>query len=75
MLQLGLGAAYGLIMWVVNFYVVLSWLQPLLVGKAFVIELMPAWVAALTHLIYGVTLGLLQPLGRFVPYRPAVTTS
>jgi hypothetical protein len=54
--------------------VVLYWLQPQLVGKAFVLELMPVWVAALTHLIYGVTLGLLQPLGRFVPYRPAVTT-
>jgi cytochrome c oxidase cbb3-type subunit 2 len=32
---------------------------------------MPAWVAALTHLVYGLTLGLLQPLGRFVAYRPA----
>ena len=30
---------------------------------------MPAWVAALTHVVYGLTLGLLQPLGRFVPYR------
>jgi hypothetical protein len=75
MLQIALGAAYGLIMWVVNFYIVLSWLQPLLVGRPFVIELMPAWVAALTHLIYGMTLGLLQPLGRFVPYRPAMTTA
>ena len=30
-------------------------------------QLMPAWIAALTHVIYGLTLGLLQPLGRFVP--------
>jgi hypothetical protein len=66
-----LGAVYGLLMWVVNFYVVLSWLQPMLVGQAFVLELMPIWVSALTHLIYGLTLGLLEPLGRFVPYRPA----
>jgi hypothetical protein len=65
------GAVYGLLMWVVNFYVVLSWLQPLLVGQAFVLELMPIWVSALTHLIYGLTLGILEPLGRFVPYRPA----
>ncbi len=69
-LQIALGALYGLSMWVVNFFFVLSWLQPRLVGQAYVLQLMPAWVAALTHLIYGVTLGLLQPLGRFVPYRP-----
>jgi hypothetical protein len=72
LLQIVLGALYGLAMWVVNFYLVLSWLQPMLVGQAFVLELMPAWVAALTHVIYGLTLGILQPLGRFVPYRPAV---
>jgi hypothetical protein len=43
----------------------------LLVGRAYVMQLMPVWIAALTHLIYGLTLGVLQPLGRFVPYRPA----
>jgi hypothetical protein len=68
-LQIALGALYGLAMWVVNFYGILIWLQPRLVGQAYVLELMPAWVAALTHVIYGVTLGVLQPLGRFVPYR------
>jgi hypothetical protein len=61
-------------MWVVNFYFVLVWLQPRLVGTAWVLQLMPTWVAALTHLIYGLTLGVLQPLGRFVPYQ-AVRTS
>jgi hypothetical protein len=71
-LQIGLGALYGLVMWVVNFYVVIAWLQPRLFGEAYVLELMPVWIAALTHVIYGLTLGLLQPLGRFVPYRPAV---
>ncbi len=75
MLQIGLGALYGLVMWIVNFYLILSWLQPRLVGEPFVLELMPAWIAALTHVIYGVTLGLLQPLGRFVPYRPAAAAS
>jgi hypothetical protein len=69
-LQIALGAVYGLAMWIVNFYGVLWWLQPRLVGEAYVLELMPAWIAALTHVIYGLTLGLLQPLGRFVPYRP-----
>lgn len=70
----GLGAVYGLVMWVVNFYVVIDWLETSLYGQAYVLELMPAWVAALSHMIYGVTLGALQPLGRFVPYRPAVAT-
>lgn len=69
--QIAWGAAYGLLMWIVNFYLVLSWLQPVLVGQPFVLQLMPAWVAALTHVIYGLTLGVLQPLARFVPYRPA----
>lgn len=70
LLQIGLGAAYGLAMWVVNFYFVLVWLQPRLVGEAYVLQLMPVWIGALTHLIYGLTLGVLQPLGRFEPYRP-----
>jgi hypothetical protein len=69
-LPIVLGAFYGLLMWVVNFYVVIAWMQPRLVGQAYVLELMPMWIAALTHVIYGVTLGVLQPLGRFVPYRP-----
>jgi hypothetical protein len=70
-LQIVLGGLYGLLMWAVNFYVVIAWLQPRLFGESYVLELMPAWVAVLTHLIYGLTLGVLQPLGRFVPYRPA----
>ena len=70
-LQIALGAAYGLLMWVVNFYLVIAWLQPLLVGRAYVLEMMPPGVAALTHVVYGLTLGVLQPLGRFVAYRPA----
>ena len=72
-LQVVLGGVYGLLMWVVNFYVVIAWLQPRLFGEALVLKLMPWWIAALTHLIYGLTLGILQPLARFVPYRPAVT--
>jgi hypothetical protein len=71
-LQIALGAAYGLLLWVINFYVVIQWLEMTVYGEAFVIALMPAWVAAFTHLVYGVTLGVCQPLGRFVPYRPAV---
>jgi len=70
-LQIALGAAYGLLMWVVNFHLVLAWLQPQLTGEAFVLSLMPTWVAVGTHVVYGLTLGILQPIGRFVAYRPA----
>lgn len=73
--QIGLGAAYGLLMWIVNFYLVLWWLEPALVGQAYVLELMPVWVAALTHIVYGVTLGILQPLGRFAPFKAVEATN
>lgn len=63
-----LGAGWGLVIWIANFYLILSWLQPLRVGEALILRMIPFWVAALTHVIYGLTLGLLQPVGRFVPY-------
>lgn len=72
-LHVGLGIAYGLLIWVVNFYGVIWWLQPQLVGHAYILERMPMGIAALTHIAYGLTLGILQPLGRFVPYRPAAS--
>jgi hypothetical protein len=72
LLQITLGGAYGLCMWLVNFHLILVWLQPRLVGAPYVLELMPTWIAVLTHLVYGLTLGVLQPLGRFEPYRPVV---
>jgi hypothetical protein len=64
------GALFGCAIWLINFYGIIWWLQPLLVGQAYILRLMPFWVAALTHIIYGLTLGLLQPLGRFIPYTP-----
>jgi hypothetical protein len=63
-------ALFGCAIWLINFYGIVSWLQPLLVGQAYILRLMPFWVAALTHIVYGLTLGLLQPLGRFIPYTP-----
>ena len=66
-------ALFGCAIWLINFYGVISWLQPVLVGQAYILRLVPFWVAALTHIIYGLTLGLLQPLGRFIPYTPPTT--
>jgi hypothetical protein len=62
----------GLVLWVVNFYGVLSWLQPLLFGGRWITDptLLPPWVAALTHLVFAWTMALLYPWGAYIPYRP-----
>jgi hypothetical protein len=53
----------------VNFYAILSWLQPLLFGGSWIVQEVPWWVGALTHLVFGWTMLLVQPLGMFVPYQ------
>lgn len=62
----------ALILWIVNFYGILSWLQPALFEGNWITDstILPVWVAAGTHLVFGWTLALLYPLGRFVPYQP-----
>jgi hypothetical protein len=63
----------SLLIWVIMFYGLLSWLQPLLVegdpgnwitNTAY----LPWWVAAVTHLVFGWTIALLYPLGEYHPY-------
>lgn len=54
--------------WLVNFYGILWWLQPLLFGGNWIVEQVPWWVAALTHLVFGWTMVIVQPLGKFIPY-------
>jgi hypothetical protein len=58
----------AVLVWVVNYYAILSWAQPLLFGGRWIVDLIPWWVAALTHLIFAWTMLLVQPLGEFVPY-------
>jgi hypothetical protein len=55
-------------LWIVNFYGILSWLQPLLFGGRWIMELIPWWVAAATHLVFGLTLAL-YPFGNAWPRR------
>jgi len=64
------GAVLGLIVWAINFYGILAWLQPLLFGKAFITsgEYLPPWVAAATHAVFGITVAAMYPLGEFYPY-------
>lgn len=59
--------ALAIAVWLVNFYGVLAWLQPALLGGRWIVELVPWWVAAATHLIFGWTIALLYPLGTQTP--------
>ena len=62
----------SLIIWVVMFYGILSWLQPAVIDMSeehLIVNTVPPWVAAATHVVFGWTMALVYPLGEFVPYR------
>jgi hypothetical protein len=60
--------AMGLALWIVNFYLILSWLQPLLLGGNWIVRLIPFWVAAGTHLVFAWTMWVGERwAGRFEP--------
>ena len=59
----------GIFLWLVNYYGILSWLQPLLFGGNWIVERVPWWVGALTHLSFTWTMAVLYPLGLYEPYR------
>jgi len=59
----------GIGLWVVNFYLILSWLQPVLLGDNWIVRLVPIWVGLLTHLAFAWTMLLGEFWGRFEPYR------
>jgi hypothetical protein len=67
--RLVLVSVLGLAVWLVNYYALLSWIQPLLFGGDWIVREIPGWVAAVTHLVFGWTMLLVHPLGLFVPYR------
>jgi hypothetical protein len=69
--RLGLATVIGLLLWAINFYLILSWLQPLLFGGDWITDasLLPPWVGAATHLVFAWTMALLYPIGAYVPYR------
>ncbi len=53
---LSAGIMFGLTIWIVNFYLILSWIQPLINGREFILSNIPWWVAAITHAVYGLTI-------------------
>lgn len=69
--RFAVSSAIGLGLWIVNFYLVLSWLQPVLLGGAWIVESVPILVGALTHLAFAWTMLAVSAWGRFVPYRRA----
>jgi len=66
--RMALMSALSIAVWLVNFYGILWWLQPLLFGGDWIVTEVPAWVAALTHLVFGWTMVLVYPFGIYVPY-------
>lgn len=73
--RLVLATVLAIAVWLINYYGVLSWLQPLLVDMSqenLIVNRVPPWVAALTHLVFGWTMVLVYPLGLYVPYRQQV---
>jgi hypothetical protein len=65
------GSLLGLVVWFVNYYLILSWLQPALFGGNWITDsqYLPWWVALATHLVFGWSMALLAPFGAFVPYQ------
>ena len=55
----------GLALWVVNFYLILSWLQPLMLGDNWIVRMVPMWVGALTHLAFAWTMLVGEFCGKF----------
>jgi len=77
--RFAVASAVSLAIWGFNFYAILSWLQPLLVGGVpgnWITnpEYLPWWVAAATHLVFGWTIALLYPWGQYTPYKRASAT-
>ena len=75
--RLLVAAIVSLAIWAINFYGILTWLQPMLIGGdpgnwITNPSYLPWWVAAATHLVFGWTIALLYPLGEYTPYRKAM---
>ena len=69
--RLCLATVLGLLLWAVNFYLILSWLQRLLFHGDWITDpaYLPPWVGAATHVVFAWTMVLLSPWGQYEPYR------
>ena len=73
--RLLVGLVLGVIMWLVNFYGILYWFQPLVLGvdSSYIVDNIPFWVAVASHIAFTETVLLLQPFAVFNAHNyPAV---
>ncbi len=65
------GSVLGAVVWFMNYYLILSWLQPAMFGGDWITnsKYLPWWVALATHLVFGWSMALMAPFGAYVPYR------
>lgn len=70
--KFAIATVVSLLIWIINFYGILSWLQSEVIDMSpenLIVNRIPWWVAAATHLVFGWTMVLVYPLGDFVPHR------
>jgi len=71
--RLILATALSVAVWLLNFYGILSWLQPRIIPdlsqENYIVNLVPWFVGLATHLVYGWTMAFVFPLGEYAPYR------
>ncbi len=65
--RFGVATAMGVGVWLINYYGIIAWLQPTLIGGNWIVEQVPVVVAVLTHLVFAWTLLLVDRWGQFVP--------
>ncbi len=53
--------------WLINYYGLIAWLQPALIGGNWIIDQVPILIAVITHLVFGWTILLFDHWGSFVP--------
>lgn len=66
--RLLVATALSIGIWMLAFYGILFWLQPWFFGGRWIFDLVPWWVAAATHVLYGCTIAVLHPLGNLPAY-------
>ncbi|MCA9059902.1 MAG: hypothetical protein KDA85_15450 [Planctomycetaceae bacterium] len=68
----------AIVVWVVNYYLILSWLQPMVCnGGSWITDnsYLPWYVAVATHLVFGWSMAVFAPAGAFVPYKRPTETA
>lgn len=67
MVRFIVASVLGIGVWIINYYGLLYWLQPALIGGRWIVDQVPMLVAIATHLVFGWTIFLVSHWGRFKP--------